>query len=129
MDVYSPSGQRIRRRLVMNYLGRGLFLVQYRVYADYLDVFLSVTCNGQHVPESPYSLGVLLQEDCACPLATVEEWLDNFNCPREEAQIAEDLEPFRSEGVNVTGLYERAGRAYSRSSFIHYSIIDGKVSV
>jgi hypothetical protein len=58
---------------------------------------------------------------------TTEEFLANFGCPQEEEQIAEDLEPFRNEGANVTGLYERAGQAYARSSFVHYSIIEGKV--
>lgn len=127
IDVYSPN-ERVRRRLEKNYLGHGLFLVQYRMYGDYPEVFLSVTHEGKHVPKSPYFLGVMLHEDCACPLWTVEEWLAHFGCSQEESQIAEDLEPFRSEGVNVTGLYERAGQAYSRNSFVHYSIIDGKVS-
>lgn len=129
VDVYSNRKERVRRRLETEYLGRGLFLVQYRMYGDYMDVSLSVTYRGKHVSNSPYFLGVMLHEDCACPqAATPEEWLASYGCPASEDQIEEDLEIFGSEGVNVTGLYERAGQAYSRSSFVHYSIIDGKVS-
>ena len=128
VDMFSPTHGRVRRRSETNYLGRGLFLVQYRMYGDYVDVSLSVKHNDQHVSRSPYFLGAMLHEDCACPQSEVDEWLARFDCPAEESQIAEDLEPFRSEGVNVTGLYERAGEAYSRSSFVHYSIINGKVS-
>ena len=127
MDLQSKRDQRVRRRLQIDSLGHCLFLVQYRMFGDYTDVSLSVTHNGLHVSQSPYFLGVMLHEDCACPLSTVEEWLAHFQCPTAEPQIAEDLEPFRSEGVNVTELYERAGRLYSRSSFVHYSIIGGKV--
>lgn len=97
------------------------------MYGNYMDVSMYVTHNGEHVSGSPYFLGALFHEDCACPLYTPGEWLANFQCPEAEEQIAEDLEPFRKGRVNVTGLYERAGEMYSRSSFIHYAIVDGKV--
>lgn len=128
MTLHSPRDGRVRHRLKMDYHGRGLFLVQYRMYWNYIDASMSVMHKGKHVSESPYSLGVLLHEDCACPLYTPGEWLGNFQCPEDQEQIAQDLEPFRKEGVNVTGLYDRAGKAYSRSSFVHYSIVGGKVS-
>ena len=99
------------------------------MYGDYDDVSLTITHNGKHVPGSPYFLGALFHEDCHCPLKTVEKWLEDFQCPAEDSQIREDLEPFRKEGVNITRLYERAGEAYRSSSFVHYSIVKGKVSV
>lgn len=123
----SPHNGRVRCRLVTNYLGRGLFLIQYRMYGNYLDVSLSVT-HETHVPGSPYFLGAMFHEDCVCPLQSPGEWLSHFQCQEVEGQIAEDLEPFRSGGVNVTHLYESVGQVYSKSSFIYYSIVNGKVS-
>lgn len=100
------------------------------MFADYSDVSLTITHAGEHVSESPYSLEGMLHEHCFCPLNTAEEWLNQFKCPSElDPQIAEDLEPFKKDGINITGLYERAGEAYRSNSFIHYSIVDGKVGV
>ena len=98
------------------------------MYTDYSDIILTVTHAGEHVAESPYALGGMLVENCFCPLNTVEEWLNKFDCPSElDPQIAEDIQPFKKDGVNITGLYERAGEAYHSNSFIHYSLVDGKV--
>ena len=129
MELRSPQAGRVRHRTKIDYHGRGLFLVQYRMYGDYADISLSVTHNGKHVSSSPYFLGAVFHEDCACPLYYPGEWLSNFQCPEAEEQIVEDLKPFREGGgVNVTGLYERAGEMYARNSFVHYSIVGGKVS-
>ena len=125
----SAVNDRVRSRILIDYLGRGLFLVQYRMYADYLDATITITHAGGHVSESPYPLRGVLHEHCFCPLNSVDEWLDKFKCPLElDSQIAEDLEPFRM-GINITGLYERAGEAYPSNSFVHYSVVDGKVGV
>ena len=129
VEFVSPKG-RVRRRQEMDYLGRGLFLFHYRMFGDYEEVTLEVKHAGTHVTGSPYSLGGLLHEDCFCPLGSVEEWLSNFNCPSElDPQIVEDLKPFKEGGVNVTDLYERASKGYRSASFVHYSIINGKVGV
>lgn len=99
------------------------------MYKSYVDMSITVTHHGQHVSGSPYFLGAVLHEDCACPMTTSQEWLSNFQCPESEEQINVDLEPFRREGVNVTGLYQRIEEMYSRSSVVHYSIVDGKVDI
>ncbi len=123
----SPTDSRVRCRVETKYLGRGLFLVQYRLYRSYTEMSMTVTHKGQHVSGSPYFLGSMLHEDCACPLKTPKKWLTDFKCPKVEEQIAEDLAPFREEGVNVSGLYQRMEQAYPRNSLVHYSIVDGKV--
>ena len=51
-----------------------------------------------------------------------------FNVQKVDKQIVEDLQPFQEEGINITRLYERGGELFSRVSFIHYSIVDSKVS-
>ncbi len=129
MELVSPTG-RVRRRQSMDYLGRGLFLIHYRMFGDYEEVSLEVKHGGKHVASSPYALGPVFHEDCYCPLLSVDEWLRDFNCPTDlDPQIVQDLEPFRDTGINVTELFRRASEGYRTSSFIHYSIIDHKVGV
>ena len=113
----------------MDYLGKGLFLVVYRMYQSYADMSIAITHNGRHVSGSPYFLGPVFHENCACPLTTPEQWLEDFQCPDTEDQILEDLAPFRKEGVNVSGLYQRIEKMYPRNSLVHYSIVDGKVKI
>ena len=123
----SSTEARVRCRMEIRYLGKGLFLVQYRMYRGYTDMSVSVTYSGQHVAGSPYFLGVMLHEDCACPMKTPKQWLSDFKCPKTEEQIFIDLDPFRDEGVNVSGVYQKIEQMYPRSSLVHYSIVDGKV--
>ena len=128
VNIESDSS-RVRRRTESTHLGRGLVLYQYRPFDDYESVTVSVRYEGHHVGKSPYVVPNVFHENCACPLIGVEEWLERHQCGEVDKQIAEDLAPFRENGVNITDLYERSGKAYERNSFVHYSIVDGKVSV
>ena len=127
VDIESDSG-RVRRRVESTHLGRGLVLYQYRPFDDYESIRISIGYKGRHVGESPYVVANVFHENCACPLTGVEEWLERHKCGEIDKQIVNDLEPFRESGVNISDLYERAGEAYARNSFVHYSIVDGKVS-
>lgn len=109
-------------------LKQGLLLYQYRVASDYEWLKISIQYNGKHVAQSPYKVGPVLHENCACPLRSYQEWLEDFQCSEVDEQIVEDLKPFQEEGINITRLYERGGELFSRVSFIHYSIVDSKVS-
>ncbi len=129
MQLSSSSRERIRRLLDVHYLGGGLYLAKYKTVGNYLDVSLSITHDGVHVSSSPYSLGALFEDNCYCPLKSVEEWSQDFHCPDTEAQIQEDLHPFRKEGVNLTGMYEKTKEVYPSHSIVYYSIIGGKVRV
>ena len=123
------GGSHVRRRQETLYLGDGLLLYQFRVFQDYQSLTISVRYRGNHVAESPYTVGPVLHENCACPLRTMDQWVADFGCPETDSQILRDLEPFRGNGINVTGLYERGGELFSRNSFINYSIVEGKVCV
>lgn len=123
------NGQgRVRRRQEVLHLGDGLILHQFRVFDDYKTITISVQYQGKHVAGSPYKVGPVLHEDCACPLRSLDQWMEDFECPETDDQILADLEPFLETGINITDLYERGGEMFARNSFIHYSIIDGKVS-
>ena len=127
-DISFNSNQKIRYRFELLDLGNGLFLCQYRVFMDILSLTINTQYKGQHIASSPYDVGIVLHENCACALKTSNEWLKDFKCPDLEPQIAHDLKAFKSVGgVNVTNLYDRAGALYRSNSFVHYSIVDGKV--
>ena len=102
-------------------------LYQYRCFSDHDSLTISITYNGKHIAESPYTVRNVFHENCACPLRSADRWLADFECPKKEPQIRADLKPLK-EAINITGLYERGGELFSRSSFIHYSIVNGKVS-
>lgn len=127
VNIESDTG-RVRRRTESTHLGRGLVLYQYRPFDDYESIKVSVRYKGRHVGESPYVVPNVFHENCACPLIGVEAWLENHECGEVDEQILKDLVHFRENGVNISDLYDRAGRAYERNSFVHYSIVDGKVS-
>lgn len=122
------ANERVRRRLEVINLGWGLLLCQYRCYSDYEFLTISIKFAGKHVSKSPYTVKNVLHEDCYCPLRSTDQWLADFKCPQElDPQIDADLKHFRKDGINITALYERGGELFSRTSFIHYSIVDHKV--
>lgn len=128
-ETDDAGGNRVRRRQEILNLRDGLILHQFRVFGNYQSLTISVTYRGKQVADSPYRVGPVLHEDCACPLRSLDEWMSDFGCPETDPQIIEDLEPFRKDGVNVTNLYERGGEMFPRNSFIHYSIVDSKVFI
>ena len=121
------DGGRLKARRGVFDLRGGLLLYQYRVLGDYQRISVSIQYNGKHVADSPYSVGPVLHEDCACPLRSYEEWMRDHECREADPQILEDLEPFQEGGINITNLYERGAEMFPRVSFIHYSIVDSKV--
>ena len=123
------SDTRVRRRMDSFHLGGGLVLYQYRPFDDYETVTVAVRYHGKHVGKSPYVVHNVFHENCACPLVGVAEWVEQHQCGETDKQILDDLAPFRENGVNISDLYEKSGKAYPRNSFVHYSIVDGKVSV
>ena len=128
VDVNGDETTRMRLRSGVFDLRDGLFLHQFRVFSDYRSMTVSIQYNGKHVANSPYKVGPVLHENCACPLRSDVEWMSDYECPETDPQIETDLEPFR-KGVNITNLYERGGEMFPRHSFIHYSIVDSKVCV
>lgn len=124
------ENERVRRRLENFNLGGGLLLFQYRCYSNHKSLTISITYSGKHIAKSPYTVKNVLHENCACPLRSADQWLSDFKCPKKlDPQIRADLKPFKKEGINITGLYERGGELFSRHSFIHYSIVNHKVSM
>lgn len=122
------SDSRVRGRTESTHLGGGLVLYQHRPFDDYETLKISIKHDGQHVGKSPYVVTNVFHENCACPLVDVETWLEKHQCGKIDKQIADDLKPFRENGVNISDLYSKVGGAYERNSFVHYSIVDGKVS-
>ena len=117
--VSYETDDRVKLRREVFDLRDGLLLHQFRVSGDYQSMTISVEYNGKHVADSPYKVGPVLHENCACPLRTVEEWMDDFECRETDSQILDDLGPFQEIGINITQLYERGAEMFPRTSFIH----------
>jgi len=121
------SDRRLRYQWEKFELGNGLVLFQYRVSSEAKSVTLTIKHRDELVADSPYYIGTVVHEDCSCPLATATQWLHDFRCSKTQPQITDDLKPYQ-DGVNITDLYERATKQFSRVSFVHYSIVNSKVS-
>ncbi len=102
-------------------------MYKYRVFSEAHSLSVHIKYEGKHIAASPYQLGPVMHEDCVCPLRNPSQWLEDFHCPAIQPQIANDLREFKSRGVNVSELYDIATKMFSRSSLVHYSIINGKV--
>ena len=104
-------------------------MYQFRVFSDLQSLTMHVKYKGRPLGRSPFQLSPVLHEDCASQLRTSSQWLKDFKCRSEEPQIVRDLKPFKDRGgVNVSDLYDRATKMFSRQSLVHYSIVNGKVS-
>ncbi len=128
LSISIESPQKVRYRTETLNLGDGLLFYQYRIFSETHTLAIHIRHKGRAIAQSPYQLGPLMHENCACPLRSPVQWLEDFNCPAIQPQIANDLKTFRAKGVNVTEFYDTATEMFSRSSMVHYSIVDGKVS-
>ena len=90
---------------------------------------VTVKYRGQHIASSPYAMGLVLTEKCHCPFMTLDQVLENWNCPLTDSRIESDLEPYREGRINLRNLDERIEKEFPRSHGVHYSIINNKVSL
>ncbi|XP_064393653.1 protein O-glucosyltransferase 2-like isoform X2 [Halichondria panicea] len=127
LSISIESPQKVRYRTETLNLGDGLLFYQYRIFSETHTLAIHIRHKGRAIAQSPYQLGPLMHENCACPLRSPVQWLEDFNCPAIQPQIANDLKTFRAKGVNVTEFYDTATEMFSRSSMVHYSIVDGKL--
>lgn len=127
LAITIESPQKIRYRTDIHPLEDGLLLYKYRVFSEAHSLSVHIKYKGEHIAASPYQLGPVMHENCACPQRSPSQWLEDFYCPAIQSQIYKDLKEFRNEGVNVSELYDTATKMFSRASLVHYSIVNGKV--
>ena len=128
-EITSPHNARVMVIRHMHHLGNGLYLWRYRVNKEVQELTITMKYKGQHLGESPYHLGDVLPEKCACPSRSLDTWLSDNNCHAHYNQIEQDLEPYRQKGIQLEGLYERLLKDFPRSHGVHYSIVDNKVNL
>ena len=122
------GGKSVSARLELYNLDKGLSLCRYRVYREAEGVSVTVKLHGEHIKGSPFQAGTFLPEDCHCPHRSTEQWLTDFHCPTTQEQVDSDLSQFQSSGIQLKGLYDRVAKRFPHTSFVHYSIIENKVS-
>lgn len=90
---------------------------------------IHVTWKGHHLADSPYSYrGRVYAESCDCPLDSIDEMINDYQCSVNVAQIDHDLNQFQNVDFNqvLTEAMKRFSHAGSYS-FCHYVVLNNKV--
>lgn len=90
---------------------------------------IHVTWKGHHLADSPYShKGRVYAEACDCPLDSIDEMINDYQCSVNVAQIDHDLSQFQNVDFNqvLTEAMKRFSHAGSYS-FCHYVVLKNKV--
>jgi hypothetical protein len=90
---------------------------------------INVTWKGHHLADSPYSYkGRVYAESCDCPLDSIDEMINDYQCSVNVAQIDHDLNQFQNVDFNqvLTEAMKRFSHAGSYS-FCHYVVLSNKV--
>lgn len=109
----------------------GTFIVRYKIHDTCFDLKLNIKTKhrGSSVL-STESEGPVYEEECYCPNPSIDDWLDDFKCPKNYAQIYKDLMPFTS--VDFDKIRDDIVKAYDRPgsvSLCHYVVQSNKVTV
>lgn len=98
-------------------------------YCD--DMEIHVTVKGEHLAQSPYLIpGRVYADSCDCPLESLNEMINVYDCPEDVPQITRDLHKFSD--VNFTQVLEEAISRFNHAgsySFCHYVILNNKVNI
>lgn len=97
-------------------------------YCD--DMEIHITLKGLHIAQSPYSIqGRVYSESCDCPLDSIEQMIDQYECSKNVNQIEKDLEGFNNVDFNQV-LKEALKRFHHAGSysFCHYVVKNNKVN-
>lgn len=71
----------------------------------------------------------MYEEECYCPHINFNDWLNNYECPSNYAQITSDLTPFASVDFNkIRDLLIKKYDKPNSVSLCHYVIKNNKVS-
>lgn len=94
-------------RAVINQIDRkdGSVIVRYKNFGVCRNLRLNILYDNKHVGKSPYEFKKnVYAENCVCPesLLSIDEWMENLQCPLSEQQIEQDLKPFQS--INFTNI-------------------------
>jgi hypothetical protein len=88
-----------------------------------------VTWKGHHLANSPYVFkGRVYAESCDCPLDSIDEMIDVYQCSANVSQIDQDLSQFQN--VDFNNVLTEAKKRFSHAgsySFCHYVVLKNKV--
>ena len=96
-------------------------------YCD--DMEIHVTWKGQHLADSPYTYkGRIYADSCDCPLGSINEMINDYQCSVNVDQIDHDLNQFQN--VDFNQVLKEAMTRFSHAgsySFCHYVVLKNKV--
>lgn len=132
----------------------GNFIVRYKLHSTCFDLKLKIELKQHNLPllslkvegivkfgiyhsyyfhkvikDSYKILGPTYEEECYCPNADINHWLDNFECAKNYTQIHNDLAGFTN--VDFDKIREDIVKAYDRPgsvSLCRYVVKSNKVS-
>ncbi|KAL1377731.1 hypothetical protein pipiens_016060 [Culex pipiens pipiens] len=107
----------------------GSSIIRYKLMETCWNVEIHVLLGERHLGQSPYRFeGKLYTENCYCPQAPLEDWMEQIGCPSEDVQINSDLIPFRA--VNFSSLRPRIIQQYDKPgsvSLCNYVVKDNQI--
>ncbi|KAK2579229.1 hypothetical protein KPH14_008198 [Odynerus spinipes] len=107
----------------------GSFIIRYKLYSTCFNVTLHVKVNDQDLPALPLIFkGPVYEEECYCPNPNFNDWLSNYECANNYAQITRDLIPFTSVDFDKirNQIIEKYDKPYS-VSLCHYIIKENRI--
>ena len=109
----------------------GSFIVRYKMFQYCDEMEIHITSRGKHIAESPYICeGRVYSESCECPLESLDEMIDLYQCSTDSHQMEHDLNQFQ-DVVDFNQILKEAIRRFNHAgsySFCHYVILNNQVS-
>ncbi|CAK9809863.1 Protein O-glucosyltransferase 2 [Anthophora plagiata] len=107
----------------------GSFIVRYKVLNTCFNVKLKIQVKNHNLPVlSVESKGPVYEEECYCPIPSINKWLENLECSKNYIQIQKDLAIFTN--VNFDKIRQSIIKAYNRPgsvSLCHYVVKSNKI--
>ncbi|XP_060063782.1 protein O-glucosyltransferase 2-like [Ylistrum balloti] len=127
--VSESNGDRVRAWVQVLDANDGTYIGRFRLIKSYQDLKINIKYKNKHVPGSPYLLkGIVYNEECYCPVASLDKWFEVMGCKKSYSQIDEDFLPFPK--INTERVAQEAISRFSQAgmhSLSRYRIIDNKI--
>ena len=100
----------------------GSFIVRYKMFQYCDNVEIHITSKGRHLAESPYIYeGRVYAESCECPLKSLDDMIDVYQCSKHVNQMEDDLKQFQ-EVADFSQILEEAIRRFNHAGSYRYNV-------
>ncbi|KAF5303059.1 hypothetical protein FQR65_LT08388 [Abscondita terminalis] len=105
------------------------FIIRYKLYETCDHLKISIKYDDRDIKMSPFKINNwIYPEECYCPIANMETFLDNWECGNIPDQVIKDLSIF--ESINFDVLRDKIISKYNSPgaiSLCHYTITNNKI--